>query len=82
MPEHEDAQGDLAGTTVEISTTPDWTMAPAAPTTGTSKTLSSLPRAICTSTASRELLNNWEFAPLMHIASGAPFTVTQGRTTP
>ena len=24
------------------------------------------------------LLNNWEFAPLVHIQSGAPFTVTQG----
>jgi len=26
----------------------------------------------------KALLNNWEFAPLVHIVSGAPFTVTQG----
>jgi len=26
----------------------------------------------------KSLLNNWEFAPLVHIQSGAPFTVTQG----
>jgi hypothetical protein len=25
------------------------------------------------------LLNNWEFAPLVHIQSGAPFTVTSGQ---
>ena len=25
------------------------------------------------------ILNNWEFAPLMHIQSGAPFTVTSGQ---
>ena len=25
------------------------------------------------------LLNNWEFAPLVHIVSGAPFTVTAGQ---
>jgi hypothetical protein len=25
------------------------------------------------------LLNNWEFAPLVHITSGAPFTVTAGQ---
>ena len=25
------------------------------------------------------LVNNWEFAPLFHIVSGAPFTVTSGQ---
>ena len=42
------------------------------------------PRATSTRTSTaltRLLINDWELAPLMHIQSGAPFTVTQGRTT-
>jgi Carboxypeptidase regulatory-like domain len=75
-----DAQGDLAGTTVQ---NPDNLGKDYGPCGSdfrnieniviVAKSQFGLPRL------ESLLLNNWEFAPLVHIQSGAPFTVTSGQ---
>jgi hypothetical protein len=76
----EDAQGDLAGTTVENPSNPKLDYAPCGSdyrhvenVVIVAKSQFELPRVEAL------LLNNWEFAPLVHIISGAPFTVTSGQ---
>jgi hypothetical protein len=76
----EDAQGDLAGTTVENPNNPKLDYAPCGSdfrhvenVVIVAKSQFELPRVEAL------LLNNWEFAPLVHITSGAPFTVTAGQ---
>ena len=75
-----DAQGHLAGTTVENPSNPGLDYGPCGSdfrNVGNIVlvTKSSFPLTGLT----RLLLNNWEFAPLAHIVSGAPFTVTAGQ---
>jgi hypothetical protein len=76
----EDSQGDLAGTTVENPSNPRMDYAPCGSdyrhvenVVIVAKSQFALPRVEAL------LLNNWEFAPLVHIISGAPFTVTSGQ---
>jgi hypothetical protein len=76
----EDAQGDLAGTTVE---NPNNTRLDYGPCGSDFRHVENI--VIVTksqfelSKVYALLLNNWEFAPLIHITSGAPFTVTSGQ---
>jgi hypothetical protein len=76
----EDSQGDLAGTTIENINNPRMDYAPCGSdyrhvenVVIVAKSQFELPRV------GAMLLNNWEFAPLVHITSGAPFTVTSGQ---
>ncbi len=76
----EDSQGDLAGTTIENPANPRMDYAPCgsdfrhvANITMVAKSQFGLSRIPAL------LLNNWEFAPLAHLSSGAPFTVTAGQ---
>jgi hypothetical protein len=76
----EDAQGDLAGTTVENPNNPRLDYGPCGSdfrhvenVVIVTKSQFGLPHMEAL------LLNNWEFAPLVHITSGAPFTVTSGQ---
>jgi hypothetical protein len=76
----EDAQGDLAGTTVENPSNPKMDYGPCGSDFRhvenfviVAKSQFELPRVEAL------FLNNWEFAPLVHITSGAPFTVTSGQ---
>jgi len=76
----EDSQGDLAGTTIENINNPGMDYAPCGSdyrhvenVVIVAKSQFGLPRVEAL------LLNNWEFAPLVHIVSGAPFTVTAGQ---
>jgi hypothetical protein len=75
-----DAQGDLAGTTVQNPNNPGKDYGPCGSDFRNienivivAKSQFGLPRL------ESLLLNNWEFAPLVHIQSGAPFTVTSGQ---
>jgi hypothetical protein len=76
----EDAQGDLAGTTVQNPNNPRLDYGPCGSdfrhvenVVIVTKSQFGLPHMEAL------LLNNWEFAPLVHITSGAPFTVTSGQ---
>jgi hypothetical protein len=76
----EDAQGDLAGTTVENPNNPRRDYGPCgsdfrhvANIVIIAKSQFGLPRI------ESLLFNNWEVAPLVHLTSGAPFTVTAGQ---
>ncbi len=76
----EDAQGDLAGTTVENPNNPRLDYGPCGSDfrnveniVVVAQSKFGLPRF------ESLLLNNWQFAPLVHIVSGAPFTVTAGQ---
>jgi hypothetical protein len=76
----EDAQGDLAGTTVENPNNPRLDYGPCgsdfrhvANIVIVAKSQFTLPRV------ESILLNNWEIGPLVHLTSGAPFTVTSGQ---
>ena len=75
-----DAQGDLAGTVIENPRNPRMDYGPCGSDFRNienivivAKSQFGLPRI------ESLLLNNWEFAPLVHIQSGAPFTVTSGQ---
>jgi hypothetical protein len=75
-----DAQGDLAGTTIENPSNPGLDYGPCGSDFRNvenivlvTKSNFHLPRF------SSLILNNWEVAPLAHIVSGAPFTVTAGQ---
>lgn len=76
-----DAQGDYAGTNVENPYNPGLDYGPCGSdyrnveniVLVTRSQFNSLPRFTSL------LVNNWEFAPLVHIVSGAPFNVTAGQ---
>jgi hypothetical protein len=77
----EDAQGDLASTTIENPNKPGMDYGPCGSDYRhvenivlISKSQFHLSNAI-----ERAVLNNWEFSPLTHIISGAAFTVTSGQ---
>jgi hypothetical protein len=74
-----DSQGDLAGTSVENPNNPAMDYGPCGSdyrdvenVVLVTKSNFSLPRF------EKLVVNGWEFAPLAHITSGAPFTVTTG----
>jgi hypothetical protein len=74
----EDAQGDLAGTTVENPNNPALDYGPCGSdyrhvfnTALITKSNFSFGNGL-----EKALINNWEFVPGMHVTSGAPFTVT------
>ncbi len=76
----EDSQGDYAGTTVENPANPGLDYGPCGADFRNienivivAKSQFGLPRVAAL------FLNNWELAPLVHIQSGAPFTVTAGQ---
>jgi hypothetical protein len=75
-----DAQGDYAGTNVENPNNPALDYGPCGSdfrnvenVVMVTKSNFSIPNRFAAL-----LANNWEFAPLIHIVSGAPFTVTSG----
>ena len=75
-----DAQGDLAGTTVQNPNNPGLDYGPCGSdfrnvfnVVFIAKSHFQLDRVAAM------FLNNWEIAPLVHIVSGAPFTVTAGQ---
>jgi hypothetical protein len=75
----EDAQGDLAGTTVENPNNPAMDYGPCGSdyrdienVVLVAKSNFALPKL------AKAVVNGWEIAPLAHIISGAPFTVTTG----
>ena len=76
----EDAQGDLAGTTIENPANPAMDYAPCG------SDYRNVENAVIVVTSRFAIGNNllkaavdgWELAPLVHILSGAPFTVTAG----
>ncbi len=76
----EDAQGDLAGTTVENPYNPAMDYGPCGSdyrhvfnTALVAKSAFSFGNAL-----EKALINNWEFVPGIHVTSGAPFSVTAG----
>ena len=76
----EDAQGDLAGTTVENPYNPAMDYGPCGSdyrhvfnTALVAKSPFSFGNAL-----EKALINNWEFVPGIHVTSGAPFSVTAG----
>ena len=76
----EDAQGDLAGTTVENPSNPGMDYGPCGSDFRNIENVVLVTRsAFHLNRIGSLLLNNWEFAPLIHIQSGAPFTVTAGQ---
>jgi len=76
----EDAQGDLAGTTVENPNKISMDYGPCGSDFRHVENivLIATSRFHFSNSIERALLNDWEFAPLTHIVSGAPFTVTAG----
>ena len=76
----EDAQGDLAGTTIENPANPSMDYAPC----GSDYRHVENAVIVVKSTFSlanrfvKAAVDGWELAPLVHILSGAPFTVTAG----
>ncbi len=75
-----DAQGDLAGTTVENPGNPGFDYGPCGSDFRNVENIVLVTKSnFGLSRFYALLLNNWEFAPLAHIVSGAPFTVTAGQ---
>jgi hypothetical protein len=75
-----DAQGDLAGTTVENPSNPGFDYGPCGSDFRNVENIVLVTKSnFGLSRFYALLLNNWEFAPLAHIVSGAPFTVTSGQ---
>ena len=76
----EDAQGDLAGTTVEDINNPRLDYGPCGSDYRKIANVSVVTRSNFHGMGRLERLvvNNWEFAPLIHTTSGAPVTVTTG----
>ncbi len=76
----EDAQGDLAGTTIQNPANPAMDYAPCG------SDYRNVENAVIVVTSkfnlanrlTKSLVDGWELAPLVHILSGAPFTVTAG----
>ena len=76
-----DAQGDLAGTTVENPRNPGFDYGPCGSDFRNVENIVLISKSNfhMSSRFASLLVNNWEFAPLAHIVSGAPFTVTAGQ---
>jgi hypothetical protein len=78
----EDAQGDLAGTTVENPSKPAMDYGPCGSDFRHVENVVLVARSGFSNHLNRAeklIANNWEFAPLIHIQSGLPFTVTSGQ---
>jgi hypothetical protein len=76
----EDAQGDLAGTTIENPNNPALDYGPCGSDFRHIVNMSLVTRSEFArfNRLTKAVINGWELAPLMRIESGAPFTVTQG----
>jgi len=76
-----DAQGDLAGTTVENPYNPGFDYGPCGSDFRHVENIVLVTKSNfgIVNRFTALLVNNWEFAPLAHIVSGAPFTVTAGQ---
>ena len=76
----EDAQGDLAGTTVQNPANPAGDYAPCGSDYRNIENLVLVVQSKfgIANRVVKSLVNGWEIAPLTHILSGAPFTVTAG----
>ena len=76
----EDAQGDLASTTVENPNNPSSDYGPCGSDFRHIENISLVTRSNFSrfDRIGKALINNWEFAPLMRIQTGSPFTVTAG----
>jgi hypothetical protein len=76
-----DAQGDLAGTTVENPSNPGFDYGPCGSDARNVENIVLVTKSNfgIANRFTALLVNNWEFAPLAHIVSGAPFTVTAGQ---
>ena len=76
-----DAQGDLAGTTVENPSNPGFDYGPCGSDFRNVENIVLVTKSNfgIANRFTALLVNNWEFAPLAHIVSGAPFTVTAGQ---
>ena len=75
-----DAQGDLAGTTVENPSNPGFDYGPCGSDYRNVENIVVVTKsAFKLSSRIKSLLaNGWEFAPLIHIVSGAPVNITSG----
>jgi Carboxypeptidase regulatory-like domain len=76
----EDNQGDVAGTTVENPNNPAMDYGPCGFDYRHIENIVIVAKSqfSFSNRIERATLNNWEFAPLIHIQSGAPFNVTAG----
>ena len=76
----EDAQGDIAGTTVENPNNPALDYGPCGSDYRNIENVVVVAKSGFSrfNRIERLVINNWEIAPLMHITSGAPVNVTQG----
>ncbi len=77
----EDSQGDLSGTTVENPNNIHLDWGPCGSDYRNIENVVLVAKSGFHSLfnpATRYIINNWELAPLIHIQSGAPFTVTAG----
>lgn len=77
----EDAQGDLAGTTVENPNNLALDYGPCGSDYRHIENVSVVAKSEFNNfnQFAKIVVNNWELAPLVHIQSGAPFTVTSGQ---
>jgi len=78
----EDAQGDLAGTTVENPNNLALDYGPCGSDYRHIENVSLVAKSGFNAHLNRSekfIVDNWELAPLIHIQSGAPFTVTSGQ---
>jgi hypothetical protein len=77
----EDAQGDLAGTTVENPNNLALDYGPCGSDYRNVENVVLVARSNFShmNEIAKQIINNWEFAPLIQIRSGAPFTVTSGQ---
>jgi hypothetical protein len=75
-----DAQGDYAGTNVQNPNNPAADYGPCGSDFRNVENIVLITKSQFPLSGFKALLlNNWEFAPLAHIVSGAPFTVTSGQ---
>jgi len=75
-----DASGDYAGTSVSDPTNPGLDYGPCGSDYRNVENIVLVTRSnFHLNRFASALVNNWEFAPLVHIISGAPFTVTSGK---
>ena len=78
----EDAQGDLAGTTIENPSNPAMDYGPCGSDYRHVENVVLVAKSGFNNHLNRVeklIVNDWEFAPLIHIQSGEPFTVTSGQ---
>jgi hypothetical protein len=76
----EDALGDLAGTSVQNPSNPGMDYGPCGSDYRNVENVVLVARShFQLNRLNSLILNNWEFAPLVHVISGAPFTVTAGQ---